>query len=1000
MALNQKNLRAVLFVSFLIISIIPVLLLGWWVMDSTRNNVYKAVEEKHLLVAKNLSLALSRYAQDTTAILRHIADHPIVDDIEENAGLLNSQNISSIRIFDENGNQIYALSTKDKSEPGPLSSEQLSAIQNLSDITEINFLPVQHNVNGEPRILIVRPVASSSNYLVAEMSTQYFVLLQGKIKFGVLGHAAIVDQSGNLLAHPKPDWVKSIKNISKVSAVQRMKNRETGVEQFYSPAKNADMIAGLTFVKETGWGVMVPQPVAELDSRIDQIKYATLSIGAFGIALATLISWFLSNKLTIPTQQLSAWQRAVLDSADYSIISTDTKGAIATFNKKAEQMLGYSADEVIGKATPAIFHDPEEVRQYAKIISDEFGEDIKPGFEVFVRKARENILDQKEWSYIRKNGSKVPVYLSVTALRSISGEIIGFLGIATDLTEHKTMLADLEEKENLYQSLFTNAGDAIALVDANGIVVDCNPATLKLFGYSRKEYIGKPIYYYSPELQPDGEASIERAQKITSAAYKEEKQFFEWVHLKHDGSAFDAEVSISKVEIGNKPYLQAIIRDVTERKELQKKLAFQAGHDSLTGLPNRKSLHEAFPGHVSAAKRSNSYVVMMLLDLNRFKEINDTLGHHLGDQVIAQVGPRLQDSFTGEAATIARLGGDEFALILSTDLPAEQLGDMAETLSDALRQPFDAGGFNVIVGASIGVAIYPEHGETSHELLRAADVAMYAAKKRSRNVTIYDPSIDEYSTQRLTIANELNQAINDQQLVLHYQPKINIATRKVSGFEALVRWNHPKEGLKLPGSFLDIVEMSDAIHPFTDAVIELAVADKKKMQAMGISQPIAINLSARSLIDDSCFRNLVKEMLDNDIDPSAFELELTESAVMHDPQSAVSLLGKFHEKGISTAIDDFGTGYSSLSYLRQLPVSALKIDRSFVMDMRKDSQDSAIVKSTIALAHSLELKVIAEGVEDDETLGLLNKMNCDEAQGYGICRPKPLGELITWLETY
>ncbi|MBT8440159.1 MAG: PAS domain S-box protein, partial [Gammaproteobacteria bacterium] len=716
-------------------------------MDSARDNEYEAVEEKHLLVAKNLSLALSRYAQDTVAILEFIAGHSLENIDSKFRKLLHSQNISSLRIFNKSGEQVSALSTADISVPGALTSAQLSALQQAAQNTETVFLPIQHDSKGQPRILIITPLFGDRQYyLVAEMTTAYFSVLQSRIKFGVLGHAAIVDQVGNVLAHPKAAWVRSIKNISKVSAVKRMMGRDTGVEQFYSPAKKADMIAGLTFVEETGWGVMVPQPVAELETRIEQIKYATMGVSAFGVLLAILISWFLSNRLSRPTQQLSAWQEAVLDSADYCVISTDTHGVIATFNKKAEQMLGYASAELIGKKTPALIHDPNEVKQYAETLSNEFGELIEPGFEVFVKKARAGLIDEREWHYIHKNGSKLPVYLSVTALRSVSGEVIGFLGIGTDLTERKAMQANLREAEMLYHALFDNAGDAIILLDTEGTVTDCNPATLELFGCTRNQFTGKSIDEYSPELQPDGLTSLEKARKILQATVTHGEQFFDWLHARQDGAIFDAEVRLSKVEIKNKPYFLGIIRDITERKSLEKKLAFQAGHDSLTGLPNRKSLHEAFPRHVKAADALNNSIVMMLLDLDRFKEINDTLGHHLGDQVLAQVGPRLRNRCPDEAATIARLGGDEFALIISTDITTENLRLMAEDLVEALRRPFHVGGFNVTVGASLGVAIYPEHGKNSHELLRAADVAMYSAKKRSLGVTVYDPSIDEYST--------------------------------------------------------------------------------------------------------------------------------------------------------------------------------------------------------------------------------------------------------------
>jgi len=993
----KLNLRVVLFFAFSLLSVIPVLFLGWWTVDNAREREYAAVKDKHLLVAKNLTLALSRYAQDTVSILEHFSTMPLEKDNGHNNKLLHAQDITSIRVFNQSGEQLLGISTDHGSEPAALTTAQLNAAKVYADTVETVFLPVQAGSGGEPRILIVSPLEIGKTFFIAEMATQYIAQLQSKVKFGELGHAAIVDQAGNVLAHPNPDWARQSKNIAKVSAVRRMMNRETGVEQFYSPAKKADMIAGFSFVKETGWGVMVPQPIAELEDHVESIKKAVLGVSLLGIAFAMLISWFLAIKFARPTQQLSAWQRAVLDSAGYSIISTDIDGVIATFNSKAQKMLGYAADEMIGKATPAIIHDPEEVQRRAEELTKELGEVVEPGFEVFAKKARTGIVDEREWNYVHKDGSKVPVFLSVTAMHSTSGEVIGFLGIGSDLTEHKAMQENLLETETRYRTLFESAGDAIVLLDNIGHIVESNPATQDLFRCDSEEIIGSTILKFSPELQPDDSPSSIKAKNKIQAALNGQYQFFEWSHVAFDGTSFQAEVSLTPVRIAEQMFVQGMIRDITERKHFEQQLAHQAGHDSLTGLPNRKSLHEAFLKHIEASKEHNKSVFMMLLDLDRFKEINDTLGHLFGDQILAQVGPRLKNKCGKLEATIARLGGDEFAIILSTDKRIDEIKMLAEIFKEALQVPFQVSGLSVNIGASIGVACYPQHGKDSHQLLRAADVAMYEAKKHSLGVVIYDPSIDEYTTQRLKFANELANAVQKNQLVLHYQPKINITNGEITGFEALVRWQHPVEGLLYPDRFIDLVEMSEVIHPFTQNVIEMAVTEKKKLQNMGFRQPLAINLSARNLVDDACFDSLEAALARNDLSTKEIELEITESAVMQDPQGAASLLDKFKGIGVNIAIDDFGTGYSSLSHLRQLPLNALKIDRSFVMHMLTNTQDSAIVRSTIALAHSLDMKVIAEGVEDQETLALLKKMDCDEAQGYGICRPQPFEKLIEWI---
>lgn len=701
-------------------------------------------------------------------------------------------------------------------------------------------------------------------------------------------------------------------------------------------------------------------------------------------------------KANAEINQLSAWQEAVLESANYAIISTDTIGTIVGFNHAAQRMLGYTAEEVVGKVSPEIIHDKSEVKQHAVTLSKEYGRTIEPGFEVLSIKALHGEVDEQEWTYIRKDGSTILVLLSITALYGDQHEIIGFLGIAADLSEKKELQANLNASETRYAALFKSSADAIFLMQEDKFV-DCNPATLKMFACNRDEIIDCTPQRFSPEFQPDGRSSGEKALEKIHAAFNGDHPAFEWRHQKLDGTPFDAEVSLSAVEISNQPHLLATVRDITERKQFEEKLVFQSRHDSLTGLPNRACLHESFYEYLENLNYETQYTVLMLLDLDRFKDINDTLGHHIGDEVLKQIGPRLNQVCSANQAIVARLGGDEFAILVNTGQSPDEISNVANNCVKTLREPFTIHGINVSIGVSIGIACYPQHGDDSHELLRAADVAMYQAKKLSIGSLLYDNEYDEYSTQRLGFANELKQAVEEKQLILHYQPKIDIASGKTIGIEALVRWQHPTQGLLYPDAFIALVEMSEVIHPFTQAVIELAVSDKKKLHELGYHQSVAINLSARNLFDDTCFNALESALKTNNLPHTEIELELTESAVMLDPERAINNLNKFNERGINIAIDDFGTGYSSLAYLRKLPVSALKIDRAFVMEMTGNTQDKAIVQSTIALAHSLNLKVIAEGVENDETLKLLKNIKCDIAQGYGICRPQPIEKLIEWL---
>lgn len=699
--------------------------------------------------------------------------------------------------------------------------------------------------------------------------------------------------------------------------------------------------------------------------------------------------------------ELNAWKDAVLDGADYAIISTDTDGTIVSFNRTAQQLLGYKAEEVIGKCTPLRFHDGREIQQYASILSQETGKHIEPSFDVLTSNVSRELPENREWTYIRKDGTPVPVHISISSILNEKLETAGFLSIASDLTDRKAMQDNLRESEKRYRTLFDSAGDAIMLLN-DGLFIDCNPAALKLFGCQRRGIIGRSPQELSPEFQPNGQPSSTEVYKHLQAVFNGEPQTFDWQHIRVDGTTFDAEINLSSFYVMEQPRVLAVVRDATERKEFEVKLAYQAKHDSLTGLPNRISLHEAFEEFTNKANSDNKHTALMLLDLDRFKEVNDTLGHHAGDEVLAQIGPRLKRVHSNTDTFFTRLGGDEFAILVRFNGDFEgqptDLKELAGKYVATLCEPFQVGTFKVTVGASVGIACYPEHGRDSHELLRAADVAMYQAKKLSLGIMFYERTYDDYSTQRLALGGEFLHAIQNKQLILHYQPKIDIATGRVISLESLIRWQHPIRGLLYPDAFIDLIEMSELIHPFTREVIELAVADRKKLKQGGFNQSVAINLSARNLLDDSCTQTFKSALQSNNISANEVEIELTESALMQEPETSYITLNKFNEMGIAIAIDDFGTGYSSLSYLRKLPVSFIKIDRSFVIDMLEDPQDAAIVRSTIALAQSLDLKVIAEGVEKLETLEMLREMKCDMAQGYGICRPQALGEIMAWME--
>ena len=422
-------------------------------------------------------------------------------------------------------------------------------------------------------------------------------------------------------------------------------------------------------------------------------------------------------------------------------------------------------------------------------------------------------------------------------------------------------------------------------------------------------------------------------------------------------------------------------------------LEHQAYHDALTRLPNRASLHRDFTALLARHGDSPTCAGLVLLDLNRFREINDALGHDVGDLLLAEISTRLDGSLEEARASFYRLGGDEFAALLPDLTGPGDAEQLAQQLLAELARPLDAAGAALEVGAAAGVAIYPDHGDSSHELLRCADVALYRAKRAGAAIATYAPEHAEHTPERLKLVSELSQAIREGRLILHFQPTVALASGVAVGFEALVRWPHPRLGMLSAAEFLPLAEASDLIHPLTYWVVESALTQLCRWQVERKELTMAINLSVRNLLDSNCAKRLEEIIRRVGVNPGAVAFELTETAVMIDPEDAVTMLGRITATGARLAIDDFGTGYSSFTYLRRFPVHAIKIDRSFVADMDHGERSLAIVRSTVHLARGLGLQTIAEGVERPETARVLREVECELAQGYFFARPGPADEI-------
>lgn len=422
-------------------------------------------------------------------------------------------------------------------------------------------------------------------------------------------------------------------------------------------------------------------------------------------------------------------------------------------------------------------------------------------------------------------------------------------------------------------------------------------------------------------------------------------------------------------------------------------------HDALTGLPNRTLMGDRFDQLLEAGARSGATSGLLLMDLDRFKEVNDTFGHHYGDELLRQIGPRLRTRLR-RSDTVARLGGDEFAILLPNVDSLAAATMVAEALHDALEAPFHVEGVDLDVEASIGVVVSGKHGEDAVTLLQHADTAMYVAKARDLGVFAYEPDIDTHSPGRLALLGELRRAIDNDELFLHFQPKLGISSGEVKGVEALVRWDHPAQGTVYPDEFVPLAEHTGLIGPLTRFVLRAALTQARAWVEQGLPLQVAVNLSARSLLDERLPRDVLDLLLEHDVPAALLKLEVTESAIMADPERAARLLGRLADLGVEISIDDFGVGYTSLGQLKTLPITELKIDKSFVLTMNQDSSDALIVQSVIDLGHNLGLTIVAEGVEHEGALEQLAAYGCDNAQGYHFCRPIPGEAMDMWLAEY
>jgi diguanylate cyclase (GGDEF)-like protein/PAS domain S-box-containing protein len=548
----------------------------------------------------------------------------------------------------------------------------------------------------------------------------------------------------------------------------------------------------------------------------------------------------------------------------------------------------------------------------------------------------------------------------------------------------------LRESEGRYRTLVEHAPDAIVVVDVDkNTFVDANENAARLLGVSRETLLRMGLSETSPPTQPGGRSSPEAAAEQIEKALAGEAPVFEWTYRSTAHEDIACEVRLVRLP-GAGRLVRGSITDITERKQSEERVRHMAHHDALTGLPNRTLFQDRVSQAIAQAHRSRSQVATLFVDLDRFKDINDSLGHATGDRLLRLAGGRLQACLR-EGDTVARLGGDEFVISLPAVADSNDAMLVAGKILEALREPFVVDGRELHVSGSIGISLYPADGQDTEGLMRAADTAMYHAKERGRdNYQFFMPALNEAAQRRLAIASRLHQALPLHEFVLHYQPVVQLDTGHVFSAEALVRWRQPDGGLLLPGEFIKIAEETGVIAPLGEWVLREAVAQLARWQKAGRPDlRIAVNLSPRQLRRPG-FPDLVARVLSEaGLTADALQMEITEGMLVLQSQENLAMLEELARLGVRLAVDDFGTRYSSLAYLQRFPIHALKIDQSFVGGLGQDTNDAAIVTAMIAMAHSLRLAVIAEGVETAEQAAFLKAKGCEAAQGYFFGKPVP-----------
>jgi diguanylate cyclase (GGDEF)-like protein/PAS domain S-box-containing protein len=648
-------------------------------------------------------------------------------------------------------------------------------------------------------------------------------------------------------------------------------------------------------------------------------------------------------------------------------------------NAAALKTLGYrSKDEFLhthpSELSPS--HQPDGEDSYAKA-------------ERLLAIAQEQGQHRFEWQHKRADGSLFTAEVTLSVIEFHGRQAM--YCVWRDITDRK----EAEARLLLARSIMESTSEGVLVTDEHGIIVSVNPAFTKITGYSAAEAIGR-----KPSLLKSDHHDEAFYQALWRRVCEEGRWEGEIWNRRKNGEVYPEWLTINRIPAldGVPPCYAAVFHDITEQRQASERIQYLAFHDALTGLPNRALFQDRLVHAVERARREDTRLSVTFIDLDGFKEINDSLGHDVGDLLLQEVARRIRAKLRRGMDTVARLGGDEFVVLMEDLKEVEHCACLAAEIIEDIAAPLQLRGHPVRVGASMGMAFFPEDGGEALELMKHADTAMYAAKASGKGVyRFFQPEMLANLNQRIKLETELRHAIEDGAMELHYQPKICVTDGKLRGVEALVRWPHPERGLILPQEFIPIAEETGLIVSLGNWVLAEACRQAADWRNRGLAITVAVNVSARQIAKDRLADRVAGLLAEHGLPASALQIELTETALLTAPDLATETLNRLREMGVIIAIDDFGTGYSSLARMRRLPIDLVKIDRSFIEHMDSDAKDAEVVRTIVALAKALGLDIIAEGVESRRQTEILSDSGCTVCQGYYFARPQSVAQLEVWL---